>query len=415
MKNKLLLILAVLLLLCFPKINFGQAPDLGTSSGFALFTSAGAFDNVGASNITGDIGTDVGALSGFPPGTISGQIHVVDATSAQAATDVDAAYYYLSGMTCGAVLGIVLGGGQVLTPNVYCLGGASTLNGDLTLDAQGDPDALFIFQINGAFSTGISTNIILLNSASVDNVYWQINGAFDLGDNSIFEGTIVANGAITLLEASSLFGRGLSRAGAIYLNNNVVSKPIIIVPVTLVSFNAEKCETQTCVDLSWQTASEFNSDYFLIERAADGINFKTIGKSDGAGYSSQLLSYFFTDESPEEGINYYRLNQFDIDGKNEYFPVKAVNFSNTILAVSIYPNPFSTLVNISMREASQINNYELRMYNIFGEEVMNAIISNQVTTLETSSLPSGNYFYKVIGNDKTTPMAIGTGKLISQK
>src|SRR3990172_8770104 len=111
MKNKLPLILAIFALLYFPKINFGQAPDLGTASGFALFTAAGAFDNVGASNITGDIGTDVGALNGFPPGTIAGQIHVADATSAQAATDVDLAYTYLNGKTCGAVLGIGLGGG----------------------------------------------------------------------------------------------------------------------------------------------------------------------------------------------------------------------------------------------------------------------------------------------------------------
>lgn len=410
MKNKFLFIITSLALLFFPNKNFAQAPDLGTASAFTLFTAVGAFDNLGATNVTGDIGTDAGAFNGFPPGTLSGQIHVADATSAQAAIDVDAAYTELTAIPCGSVLGVALGVGQILTPNIYCLGGASTLNGDLTLDAQGDPNALFIFQINGALSTSISANIILINSASVSNVYWQINGAFDLGDNSVFRGTIVANGAITLLEASSLFGRGLSRAGAISLHNNFVSKPIIILPVTLVSFNAEKCETQRCVDLSWKTASEFNSDYFLIERATDGINYKTIGKSEGAGYSSQLLSYFFTDESPAEGINYYRLNQFDRNGKNEYFPTQAVSFSNTNLLVSIYPNPFTTSIDIIINQTLRIDNCELRLYKVSGEEVMNVIIAKQVTTLETSSLPSGNYFYKIIGGGQP----IQSGKLISK-
>lgn len=222
MKYILSVALVCFALFLIPAVQYGQAPNLGTSSGFAIFTAVGAFNNGGSSLVTGDIGTDVGALNGFPPGVVDGQIHVADAVSAQAALDVHAVYTQLSGMTCGAVLGVTLGNNQLLTPGVYCLGGASTLNGDLRLDAQGDPNAQFVFQIDGAFSTSTFSNIVLLNGASLCNVYWQVNGEFILGDHSIFKGTLVANGAITLLEGSALTGRALSGAGAVNLNNNVV-------------------------------------------------------------------------------------------------------------------------------------------------------------------------------------------------
>jgi len=129
----------------------------------------------------------------------------------------------LTGVTCGLVIGTTLGNNQVLGPNVYCLGAASTLNGTLTLDGQNDPNALFIFKVDGAFATSTFSTVNLINSASLCNVYWQINGQFDLGDNSVFRGTVVANGAINLLESSSLLGRALSRAGAVSLHNNIVT------------------------------------------------------------------------------------------------------------------------------------------------------------------------------------------------
>jgi hypothetical protein len=224
MKTHLLKAFIVVMLFIMPGVNYAQAPDLGAASGFVLFTASGAFNVLGASTVvTGDVGTNVGLFTGFPPGTIVGQIFVADPVTAQAAPDVLAAYGDLDAITCGLVLTTPLGGGQLLTPNVYCIGEASTLNGDLTLDGQGDPDALFIFQIDGAFATSTFSNVYLSNSASMCNVYWQINGEFTLGEGSVFRGTIIANGAIHLLEGSSLLGRGLSQAGAIDLHNNIVS------------------------------------------------------------------------------------------------------------------------------------------------------------------------------------------------
>jgi hypothetical protein len=235
MKTYLLNALMAATLFLMPYLNFGQAPDLGAASGFVLFTAAGAFSTEVAdvSVVKGDVGTNVGAFYGFPPGILIGQKHVADVASAAAAPVVLTAYQYLDQLTCGLVKTTPLGNGEILGPNIYCIGQEATLNGDLTLDAQGDTNSLFIFQIDGAFATSVNSKVFLINSASVCNVFWQINGAFTLGGGSVFRGNVLANGAIHLLEASSLSGRALSTEGAIDLHNNVVTladcgtKPVI--------------------------------------------------------------------------------------------------------------------------------------------------------------------------------------------
>jgi len=223
MKSFLQLAIALLTVWILPNSIFSQAPDLGTTSSFAMFTAVGAFSNDGSTVVTGDIGTNVGAFTGFPPGIVIGSIHVADAVTAQAAIDVAAAYAELSGYTCGQVIGTTLGNAQILTPDIYCMGAASVLQGELVLDGECDPDAFFIFKIDGALSTAVLSSVTLTNGASLCNVYWQVNGAVSLGEGSTFRGTIIANGAITLLEASSLYGRGLSTAGAIEMHNNIVN------------------------------------------------------------------------------------------------------------------------------------------------------------------------------------------------
>jgi hypothetical protein len=224
MKNYIPHALTIFILLLIPGLSYGQSPDLGAAANFVLFTSTGAFGNTGTSLVSGDIGSNSASVTGFPPGTITGIIYdPPDATLAQAAIDAGEAYSYLAGKTCDAVIGTLLEG-QVLTAGVYCTGAATSLNGDITLDGQGDPNALFIIQIDGALTVGeysIST-VTLINSASLCNVYWQINGQFDLGAGSTFSGTLIVNGAIFLYNASSLFGRGLSIDGAVAINNAVV-------------------------------------------------------------------------------------------------------------------------------------------------------------------------------------------------
>ena len=196
-------------------------PTLGTTAPFALFTATGAFNNIGTSVITGDIGTNVGAFN-FGTGILIGNVHVVDAVSVNAATDVDIAYAYVDGLLGGININAILDE-QVLTPGLYTIGSAASLSTNLTLNGGGDPDAIFIFQIDGALSTGSLSNIILTGGASLCNVFWQINGQLQIGEGATFQGTALVNGAIILLEGCTLYGRGLSRAGAISVNNSVVS------------------------------------------------------------------------------------------------------------------------------------------------------------------------------------------------
>jgi hypothetical protein len=229
MRNKILFVLMAVALVIMPTISFGQiAPDLGVASGFALFTAGGDFDSNGATHVTGNIGSYTVTPTIIAPGVVTGSVYnASDPISATAASDVNAVYADLSGRSPTDVIGAALGG-QTLLPGVHSTGSgvAATLTGNITLDAQGNPNAVFIIQINGALTTGINSNVLLAGSASSCNVYWQVTGAFTLGDNSVFRGTLVSGGAIELSEGSSLLGRALTKAGAIHLHNNVVTTAV---------------------------------------------------------------------------------------------------------------------------------------------------------------------------------------------
>ena len=225
MKNKLLLFVMAFILFTFPKTNFAQAPNLGRDTSFVLFTSGGAFHCTGASYVTGDIGTFVGAYTGFPPGTLVGTSHIADSTAFYAKADLGVAYDYMSGLTCDTVIGVTMGNGQVLTPRVYCIGAAATLNGNLILNGMGNPNSVFIIKINGALSTSVASHVVLTNSAAYCNVYWQINGLFHLTDSSVFMGNIIGNGAISMDTATTFYGRGLTKAGAINIATVTATKP----------------------------------------------------------------------------------------------------------------------------------------------------------------------------------------------
>ena len=412
MYNKIQLIVIVAVLLFFPKINYSQAPNLGTASNFTLFTADGAFTNTGESNVTGDVGTNLGAFSGFPPGVLDGQIYVVDATSLQAAADVITAYDFLTGVACDTTIGLTLGNNQILTPNVYCLGGAATtLNDTLFLDAQGNASALFIFKINGALTTTKFSNVILINSASIDNVYWQINGALEVGDSAIFRGTVLANGAINLLLNSSLEGKGLSRAGAIntYTINATLLAPSTL-PIGLLYFNG--LNEQSYNTFSWSTATEINNDYFTLEKTTDALNFITVEKTNGAGNSNTPLIYSIIDYYPTKGLSYYRLKQTDFNGEYTYSKLVMIDVVSQLTEdFNIYPNPFSTSATIAINDVSQFNTVELRIYNDLGEEMMITNITKQITTFDTRSLSTGIYFYQLTDNNKT----IQSGKLIARQ
>lgn len=223
MKKHLLFSAIIAVIPFFSKLSFGQAPDFADASGFAAFTSSGAFSNVGPSHVTGDVGNNGGAFTAFPPGVLVGQIHTIDAVSQQAAISLTSANTALVNLACGTTISPAMGNGQVLTPGVYCQTGVTNLSGNLILDAQGDANAVFVIKIGGTFTTAASSTIVLTNSASLCNVYWHVVGAIVLGPNSTFGGTILGNAAVTLNDGANLSGRVFTTAGALSLTNNIIA------------------------------------------------------------------------------------------------------------------------------------------------------------------------------------------------
>ncbi|HBG71153.1 MAG: hypothetical protein A2W93_02385 [Bacteroidetes bacterium GWF2_43_63] len=390
--------------------TFGQAPDIGTDSSFALFTAAGDFNNTGSTIIWGDAGTNVGAYTGSP--TVMGEVHVADIVAAQAAVDVSAAYSFMTGLICDSTITTPFGNGLVLGPGkVYCLTTASALNGDLILDAKGDPSGIFIIKINGALSTSPSSKVILKNAASFCNVYWQVVGAVDLGENSIFRGTIIADGAISLLDGASLDGRGLSRAGAITLNGNMVvgcdanGDPM---PIVLTSFEGQSVGSS--IQLNWSTATETNNDYFTIQRSNDAVSFQDLLRIEGAGNSNVIHQYSAIDLQPFDGAVFYRLMQTDFDGTTTFSDVIVVHFAKTT-PFTVFPNPFSTSATFVLDDMLiETKNFELKIYNVMGKEMMSSILTDRLTTLATGDLTPGIYLYKITSNGEM----IQSGRLISE-
>lgn len=235
MKKKILFSAIIAVVLVFPKLSFGQFPDFGDASSFAAFSSSGAFSNVGPTNVIGNVGNNEGAFTAFPPGVLVGQIHTIDAVSQQAANSLTTVNTYFENLACGTTVVAGMGNGQILTPGVYCQPAVATLTGDIILDAQGDPNAVFIIKLGSTFTTAASSNVILLNSASLCNVYWHVVGAVALGANSTLGGTILGNAAVTLSDGANLSGRAFTTAGALSLTNNIIN--IASMPVPSVIFS----------------------------------------------------------------------------------------------------------------------------------------------------------------------------------
>lgn len=397
MRKKSLFHLFFLVLLFPAFLAAAQAPDLGTAATFTLFTAEGAFTNTGATRATGDIGTDAGELTGFPAGIVIGQMQVENAASAQAATDVRAAYSTLSTRTCGVVTGVGLGG-QTLSPNTYCTGAAATLDGVLTLDGQGDPNSLFILNIGGALAASPSASVVLINGATVENVYWRIAGRFDLGESAVFRGTVLADGAINLLDGATLVGRALSQSGAITLARNTVSMQAAApLPVELTGFSVEQQGQNALV--RWATASEHNSAYFEVQSSLDGQQFTRLARVTGQGNTTQAHAYSWADlgwARYATGIVYYRLKQVDTDGTSTYSPVRTLA-SKTLPAsqFAVYPNPSQTVLGVQIA-ATQQGPATLRLINALGQLLLEKQIelvagSNLLDLPEAQRLQPGYY------------------------
>jgi hypothetical protein len=313
-----------------PILTGPGAPALATTACYAIFSSDGAVSNTGITYVTGDVGTNVGLTTGYNAADVTGTIHPIpDASTAQCASDLANVYSYLNTLPYDILLlyPAQFGLNLVLTPHTYLLNAATTFTDTLYLNAEGNASAVFVIQINGALTTSTFSKVKLINGALAENVFWVVNGAVNINDYSVFNGTMVCNnGAISLNTGVILNGRALDTDGQV--TTNAVSVIGTSIP--------GDCSTSTSIP--------------LVVKLTEGE------------------------------------------------------------AVTIYPNPFNKHTTITINEAMKDSNFELKLYNVLGEEVLKQAITMQITTLATSNLPSGIYFYQLTNGDTL----IQSGKLIAQ-
>lgn len=199
---------------------------LGGADAFVVLAGS-TVTNTGATSLTGDLGVSPGtAVTGFPPGTMTGTTHAGDPTSQAAMADLTTAYNDAEGRTVAPVTLAGNLGGLTLPPGLYrSTSSLSISSGDLTLDAKGDPDAVFIFQMASTLTTTSGRAVFLTGGAKSTNVFWQVGSSATLGTTTSFQGTILANQSIALNTGATLNGRALARIGAVTLAGNTVVMP----------------------------------------------------------------------------------------------------------------------------------------------------------------------------------------------
>ena len=197
---------------------------LGTAGSFAVLAGQ-TVTNTGPSTISGDLGVSPGtAVTGFPPGIVSnGTIHSADGVANGAQSDLTTAYNDAAGRSPTANVPAFIGAGQTLAPGVYKASSSLDVGGSLTLDAGGDPNAVFIFQAPSTLVTDSASSVILTGGAQACNVFWQVGSSATLGTNSSFAGTVLALTSISVETGDTIAGRALARNGAVTLDDDTIT------------------------------------------------------------------------------------------------------------------------------------------------------------------------------------------------
>jgi hypothetical protein len=179
--------------------------------------AASTLTSTGDTRITGDLGVYPGtAITGFPPGIVTGATHAGDSVAKQAQDDALIAYNNLAAMAPTESLTGQDLGGLTLTSGVYSFASSGQLTGTLTLDAQGNSNAAFVFQFGSTITTAVSSRVVIINGGSACNVYWQVGSSATIGTTTTFLGNIVALTSIT-------FNNGVTTQGGAYALNGAIT------------------------------------------------------------------------------------------------------------------------------------------------------------------------------------------------
>jgi uncharacterized repeat protein (TIGR01451 family) len=290
-------ILALGFLMALPAIGTAAQPtvNLGTTSTFAILAGT-TITNTGPTTINGSAGGDVGLFPGTAfPGqadvTLSGAVHLADTAASIAKDDLVAAYDDAAGRTPVTRIATELGG-RTLIPGVYdSASGTFHITGTLTLDSQGDPNAVFVFKTASTLITASSSRVSLVNGARFCRVFWKVGSSATLGTNSHFAGHIFALTSISAQHGATVQGQLLARNGAVTLDSNTITNglcaavtgPIIFVtksasPLTLTSAGSVtytyRVTNPGTVDLSGVTVTDnkvSNVAYVSGDVGGDGL------------------------------------------------------------------------------------------------------------------------------------------------
>lgn len=228
-----------------PRAYAAEAPvGLGTAAAYSVLGGQ-TVTNTGPSTLGGNLGVSPGtAITGFPPGITAGATHAGDAAAAQAQSDLVIAYNDAAGRApTASVAGDLVG--RTLTAGVYKSTGPLALSGTLTLDGQGDPNAVFVFQVASTLITASASHVVVLNGAQACHVFWQVGSSATLGTTSTFVGTIMALTSISVTTGTVVTGRALARNGQVSLDDNTFTTPTCDTNTTTTTTTAPTTTTPT--------------------------------------------------------------------------------------------------------------------------------------------------------------------------
>jgi hypothetical protein len=218
-----MLMLGLLSALLFASSALGASATVGLGSAASFSVLGGStVTNTGPTTMFGDLGLSPGSsVTGAPH--VLGQTHVDDAVAIGAKNSLTTGYNNAASRPSNGSAGTDLAG-QVFLPGVRSASSSLLLSsGSVTLDAQGNPNAVFIFQIGSTLITGSNTSVVLVNGAQACNVFWQVGSSATLGTGTRFVGTIMASATITANTAATIHGRLLARTGAVNLDTNTIT------------------------------------------------------------------------------------------------------------------------------------------------------------------------------------------------
>ncbi len=255
-------------------------------------------------------------------------------------------------------------------------------------------DSLKIYiSTNGGSSFGSKFSLVNLNQSPYDDGVWNnvnvnisnlasTNG-LTLTSTTVIKMVINLEGSLNAALTEPKYGSQF-----VYIDNLYVNFTSTL-PVELNIFSVVKKDEVALI--YWQTASEINNDYFVVQRSSDGINFEDYIFENGNGNSTSIINYNVIDKTPLNGLNYYRLKQVDYDGTSTYSEIQSVEFNKQTISIQLYPNPSSG--NISLLNLPV--NSMVKIYNAAGQLIFLKTFNSENIQLDLHDFSQGCYFVNI--------------------